>query len=467
VTLSWFEQIKEALMPSRSRHRVVENPIAAKIEREIERRFPEPTDMGHYQIFNSTRHSYSRRGHVGEDEAATFDDSDEEEVDAPVWDSEGLSQEEVLLATEDDNEVIKDAFSRATKEASSLNIMLADEVPKSAKADKDKTPGKAEEAGWSDSSTDNPGTSKDDSKVAQKVLDSLVPGSEDDEEKETDNVPVDEREEKDDKSDDDDEVLGSDDQNMDENNDKVEEHDDLPEEKPEEDNREVEKDTQKRFSDLCKGKLDDEGTCEIKDEVIQLKDNTFFKDNKIVSLVFNNTKIECSTGKAHDQFCEITFELNHKVKKKKRMLQQAGTQTDGKKEEEEVIVQPMLSLVNGSEIRARSVFVLIPTGRLIVDGSSGINTDGTSREVVGSDDRHKQGASHAGQGGYCGPRIVFKDLTFGRFDDKCPKAALYHLGYRKDFAGSVGMMNKKASEKWNVLTGGGGRVHIDVDSVKF
>jgi hypothetical protein len=58
-------------------------------------------------------------------------------------------------------------------------------------------------------------------------------------------------------------------------------------------------------------------------------------------------------------------------------------------EDEEEVIQPMLSLVNGSEIRARSVFIMIPDGRLIIDGTSSINTDGTSRETKGSDERWK------------------------------------------------------------------------------
>lgn len=45
----------------------------------------------------------------------------------------------------------------------------------------------------------------------------------------------------------------------------------------------------------------------------------------------------------------------------------------------------MLSLVNGSEMRARAVYIIIPKGRLIIDTSSSINTDGTSREVLGTD----------------------------------------------------------------------------------
>jgi hypothetical protein len=60
-TLSFFEQIKEFLQPSVSRHRVVENPVAVRLEAELKRRSTEPTDLGHYQKLDQTRQSFSRR----------------------------------------------------------------------------------------------------------------------------------------------------------------------------------------------------------------------------------------------------------------------------------------------------------------------------------------------------------------------------------------------------------------------
>jgi len=66
---------------------------------------------------------------------------------------------------------------------------------------------------------------------------------------------------------------------------------------------------------MCKDKTDEEGTCTIKDEVIEVQYNSFFKNDQIVSLVFNNTKILCAKGEDLDDFCEITFELTHGKKK--------------------------------------------------------------------------------------------------------------------------------------------------------
>jgi len=158
---------------------------------------------------------------------------------------------------------------------------------------------------------------------------------------------------------------------------------------------------------MCKDRTDAEGTCTIKDEVIEVQKNSFFKNKDILSLVFNNTKLLCASGKDLDEFCEVTFEL-----------------TGG--EDGENAVQPVLSLVNNSEIRARSVFILIPKGRLIVDGNSIINTDGASREVLGTDSSNKQAASHIGQGGFCGDYKKYKDQLYGKFDKKATKDTLYH-----------------------------------------
>ena len=81
------------------------------------------------------------------------------------------------------------------------------------------------------------------------------------------------------------------------------------------DDREVETETVTQFHHLCKGKVDEEGTCTIKDEIIEVREDSVYRDAKIVSLVFNNTKIICAkhakTGEALDQFCDVTFELKN------------------------------------------------------------------------------------------------------------------------------------------------------------
>jgi hypothetical protein len=104
-------------------------------------------------------------------------------------------------------------------------------------------------------------------------------------------------------------VLTDDDKDLDENNDQIEKHDDLPEEKELPDEREVEEDSGKKFSNICKDKLDADGKCEIIDEVIDLTETVFFTSKVITSLVFNNTKIICATGKDKDEFCQVTMEL--------------------------------------------------------------------------------------------------------------------------------------------------------------
>lgn len=112
---------------------------------------------------------------------------------------------------------------------------------------------------------------------------------------------------------------------------------------------------------MCEGRTDADGTCTVKDGSITVTKDSVFKNTKIVSLVFDNTEVICVRN---DLFCDITIEL-----------------TNAKEDTS----QPLFSLTNRSQIRGRSIFVLMPTGRLIIDSSSALNSDGTSRELTGTD----------------------------------------------------------------------------------
>ena len=103
--------------------------------------------------------------------------------------------------------------------------------------------------------------------------------------------------------------MNPDDVNPDTNNDATDDeseggtNDDVPDDRP------VEVETKNQFKDMCKDKTDSDGTCEIKDEVIEVPVNSVFKSKVVTSLVFNNTKILCAKGADLDEFCEVTFEL--------------------------------------------------------------------------------------------------------------------------------------------------------------
>jgi len=83
----------------------------------------------------------------------------------------------------------------------------------------------------------------------------------------------------------------------------------LPEEKDDDSGREVEKDNASKFYSMCHGKTDEKGTCEIKDEVIELDDTVFFSTDKVTSLIFNNTRIICNDKNKKGAFCDINIEL--------------------------------------------------------------------------------------------------------------------------------------------------------------
>ena len=82
---------------------------------------------------------------------------------------------------------------------------------------------------------------------------------------------------------------------------------------------------------MCDGdKTDIKGTCTVKDGKITLKANSTYKNDKVVSLIFENTVVICEKN---DVFCDIRIELS------------AST--------EENAPQLMFSLLNKSEIRGR------------------------------------------------------------------------------------------------------------------
>ena len=125
-------------------------------------------------------------------------------------------------------------------------------------------------------------------------------------------------------------------------------------------------------------------------------------------------------------------------------------------EEAPKIIMPLLSMLESTEIRSRRVAVIVPNGRLVIDGSSAINADGTSGSVRGTS--LGQGASFIGQGGFCGSISRYAKKTYGRFDQRFDDPKIQSA----DRVGSAGMTGAYAK-----ATAGGGSIHITVDSINL
>ena len=50
------------------------------------------------------------------------------------------------------------------------------------------------------------------------------------------------------------------------------------------------------FDKMCNDRTDDQGTCTIKGGIINVAKDSVYKNDKIVSLVFNQTKLTCVNG---------------------------------------------------------------------------------------------------------------------------------------------------------------------------
>ena len=58
------------------------------------------------------------------------------------------------------------------------------------------------------------------------------------------------------------------------------------------------------FKKMCDDRTDDEGTCTIKNGIIEVTKDSVYKNDEIVSLIFDNTKLACVNG---DKYCDITI----------------------------------------------------------------------------------------------------------------------------------------------------------------
>ena len=118
-------------------------------------------------------------------------------------------------------------------------------------------------------------------------------------------------------------------------------------------------------------------------------------------------------------------------------------------------------MTDSSYIKGSEVYIRGPDSQLIIDRTSYIGVSGASYSRTGSDTDKDQAASYIGEGGYCGTEADFENKTYGKFDLR-PTTDVLLLKYKTDLQGSRGMSGPAAK---NTL--GGGRIYIDVDSVKL
>ena len=114
-------------------------------------------------------------------------------------------------------------------------------------------------------------------------------------------------------------------------------------------------------------------------------------------------------------------------------------------------------MVDHSFIHASKVFFESPKTRLTIDGTSEIEVTGRSSLSKGTVSG-VQGASYLGRGGYCGS-ATYQDKFYGQFYMEPNPLNIYDMNY-DTMMGSIGTVG-------DTSTGGGGHIHINVDSLNF
>ena len=121
------------------------------------------------------------------------------------------------------------------------------------------------------------------------------------------------------------------------------------------------------------------GVCIMENKAFYFEEDTIFERSDLTKMILKNTEIRCST--AEQAACSFTLKLSHPEKKIE------------------------ISILENSVIRGQSIFIAATNGRLIIDGTSMIETNGRSDSDEGSGKKNQQGASFIGQGGHCGKGI--------------------------------------------------------------
>ena len=176
---------------------------------------------------------------------------------------------------------------------------------------------------------------------------------------------------------------------------------------------------------------DKNGICWAKGGSVIFYEDTVYERKDLKGIVLKETQIKCKT-KTMDP-CILTIRLS---------LGNNDT---------------YFEMYDGSMIHAKRVFFDSPSTRLTIDNTSLIEVNGRSTSTKGTASG-VQGASYLGQGGYCGA-AEYQEKFYGQFYMEPISTNMYDMNF-DTMEGSIGTIG-------DLATGGGGRIHIDVDSLNL
>jgi len=164
---------------------------------------------------------------------------------------------------------------------------------------------------------------------------------------------------------------------------------------------------------------------------VLFKEDTIYERSDLVAIIMKETQIKCKTpgGEA----CALTFKMTNPVN------------------------NTYFYMIDHSMIHASRVFIESPQTRLTIDATSEIETNGRSTNTKGTVSG-VQGASFLGRGGYCGSE-PYQDRFYGQFFMEPYPENIYDMQY-DNMLGSMGTIG-------DLATGGGGHIHINVDSLNL
>ena len=178
------------------------------------------------------------------------------------------------------------------------------------------------------------------------------------------------------------------------------------------------------------GNIDANGICYAFGQTIIFKEDTIYNRTDLVAIVMKESQIKCKTKSGNP--CAVTIALANPVN------------------------ATYLELYDHSKIHGSKIFIESPSTRLTIDATSEIEVNGRSTSTKGTSPT--QGASYLGQGGYCGTG-TFEDLYYGSFFLEPDTTNIYDM-YHDYMIGSIGIAG-------DLSTGGGGHIHINVDSLNL
>jgi hypothetical protein len=120
-------------------------------------------------------------------------------------------------------------------------------------------------------------------------------------------------------------------------------------------------------------------------------------------------------------------------------------------------------MIDSSTIEGSKIFINAPTVELMIDRTSYIEVTGRSLETKGTSLANAHGASYIGHGGYCGSTPA--SSRYSAFDLMPNKDDIYDMK-EMQLIGSMGHYSASTTDR-DRSTGGGGRIHINVENLNF